>query len=245
MQAFSRFNDTRRSRRRRSLWRATGLTILLGSLAAAGFAGHRIGVSQARTETDRLEHDVADLRERNRVLSARAARAEQQAEAATARYAELQRTFETERPQGELRDLLDLAIQRLQAGVPASRLAFVLREARVERRCGRELEARPLAVHTPMTTNPLASADFAGGRILVSAQGAPTRDPEGKAQTDYDPGQPVTLRFLKIDGEVATAVGPLPLAHALVLGGEEFQFMARPGERPGEITITSQRCASP
>lgn len=245
MQAFSSFADTRRGRQRRRWARVAGAALLLGGAAATATAAYQVGVAQGRAEGLRLKGDVSALREHNRALHERAARADQQAEAAIARAARLERDFEARLPSGELRQLGDLAAERIRAGVPAGRLAFLLREARPERRCGQEVEARQLAVRTAATTTPVSAVDFASGKILASAEGTTARDADGSVQPSFDPSQPVTVRFLKIDGDVATASGRLPLAHALVLGAEEFQFAIRPAERPGEVRITAQRCASP
>jgi outer membrane murein-binding lipoprotein Lpp len=245
MQPLSSFAGAPRRGQRRRWPRVIGAALLLGGLLATMAAAYRVGVAQGRTEVERLKRDVLALREHNRALHERAARADQQAESAIARAARLQREFHEQLPSGEVRQLGDLAAERIRAGVPAGRLAFLLREARPERRCGKEVEARQLPVRTPATTTAVTAVDFASGKILASAEGMTARDAAGTAQPSFDPSQPVTVRFLKIDGEVATAAGRLPLAHAVVLGAEEFQFAIRPADRPDEVRITAQRCASP
>lgn len=245
MQPLSSFGGTKRSLRRRRWRRLLAATLLLGGVVAFAAAAYQVGVSQGRTEAERRERDVLALREHNRALHERAARADQQAEAAIARAALARQEFQAKLPQGELLQLGELAAERLRAGVPAGRLAFLLREARPEQRCGGQLEVRRLPVQTPLTTTPVAVAEFAAGRILASAEGATARDAAGPEVPGFDPTEPVTVRFLRIDGEVATAVGRLPLAHALVLGTEEFRFSVRPADRPGEVQLTAQRCAWP
>ena len=245
MQLLSTFGETRRSRRRQASWRLLRWCALAAALAIAVGAGYRIGVSQGRTETARLEQDLADARELQRLAGERLARAEQQAESAIARHAQLQRRFADEVPSGEPRRLLELATAQLRAGVPATRLEFLLREAAVERRCDRAVETQRLVVHTPAAVSPMATVAFAGGRVTVSAEGAKAPVAAEGAEPGFDPEQPVTLRFLDLDGDVGSAVGRLPLAHALVQGSEEFRFAARPGVRPGEIEVSSQRCPLP
>lgn len=247
MQLLSTFEGTRRSRRRRSFWRGLAwLGVLTAILGAAG-VGYRIGVSQGRTEAGRLERDVGMLHERNRLLTERMARAEQQAEAVITREAQLQRRLEEELPRGELRQLLDLATERLRSGVPVERLAFLLREATLVRRCSREVETRRLVVHTPVATSPVGAVAFAEGRVMVSAEGAsaPTTEAVTDAEPGFDPERPVTLRFLDIEGDVGSVTGRLPLTHALAQGQEEFLFAIRVSDRPGQIEVTSQRCNLP
>jgi hypothetical protein len=245
MQLLSTFGETRRSRRRQASWRLLRWCALAAALAIAVGAGYRIGVSQGRTEAARLEQDLTDARELQRLAGERLARAEQQAETAIARHAQLQRRFADEVPSGELRRLLELATAQLRAGVPVARLEFLLREAAVERRCDRAVETQRLVVHTPAALSPMATAAFAEGRVMVSAEGAKAPIAAEGAEPGFDPERPVTLRFLDLDGDVATAAGRLPLAHALVQGGEEFRFAARADDRPDRIEVTSQRCRLP
>jgi hypothetical protein len=209
-------------------------------------ASYQVGVSQGRTGTARLEADLATMRELNRAASERAAHAEQQAEAVIARHAQLQQLYRREVPSGELRQLLDLAGDRLRSGVPASRLQFVLRETSVERRCDGELDTKRVAVHTSASAGTIAAAAFAEDRVTVTSEGTAARGPDGTLESRFDPARPVALRFLEIDGDVGTARGTLPLTHSLVLGGDEFRFLARPSEKqPGSLEITAQRCAFP
>lgn len=245
MPLLSTFEGTRRDRRRRALSRGFAWAAVLAAVAAAAAAGYRTGVSQGRTETERLQRDVAALQERNRTLNERVARAEQQAEAAIARAARLQRRLAAEVPQGELRRLVELAGERLRAGAPPERLALLLQEAVVQRRCARGVETKRVAVHTPRATSPVEPVAFAEGRVTVSAEGAAAPPAADGGAPGFDRERPVTLRFLDIEGDVGTASGRLPLTHALVQGEEEFLFLARAGEQPGEIELTSQRCSLP
>lgn len=245
MSLLSTYGDTRRHRRRQTFWSVAKWTAVAGLLVAAALVSYAVGVSQARTEIVRLELDLGTMRELNRLMSERVARAEQQAEAAITRFANLQQVHRATTPRGELRDLLDLVEQRLRDGIPAGRLAFLLREARPERRCDKATETQRLAVHTPTNTAPLSSIGFAGSRISVTAEGVAARNLEGGAETWFDPSQPVVLRFLEINGDVSSIEGQLPLSHALVMGDDEYLFAMRASDRQGQIDVTMQRCDYP
>src|SRR5687768_9154276 len=121
MQKISSVPRTRRARRRQ----AAGGTLLwvgLGTLAAvAALASYRVGLSQGTVEIARLKADLVAQHELNRLAGERAAAAEQQAEAAIARHAQLLVRQRSEAPGPELRRLSELAAERLRAGVPASR----------------------------------------------------------------------------------------------------------------------------
>jgi hypothetical protein len=246
MELLSTFAGTRRSRRRQAVWSAVKWVVLAACVLGGALASYRVGVSQSRTEIARLEGDLATMHELNRLMSERVAKAEQQAEAAITRHAQLRQIYRNEVPTGELRELVDLIAARLRAGVPAARLRFLLREATVERRCEKEIEAKRVPVHTPISTGPVTTVGFADNRITISGEGASARTADGTPEGWFDPAQPVTLRFLEIDGDVGTVEGHLPLAHALVLGNNEFLFAIKASDKQqGQIDVTMQRCAFP
>lgn len=254
MRSPTTFGETRRGRRRgQTRWGAVRLAAAGLLVAAAALAGYHVARSQARVEGARLAADLAGLQELNRLLGERTADAEQRAEAAVARSARLRQSFEASLPRADIRALVDLLETRLRAGVPPERLAFVLREARQERRCAPGIDARRLPVHTSTSTVPPSVVAFAKDRITVSAEGSPVRRPPdaGPAAAPFptpgfDPAQPVSLRFLKIGRDVTRAEGLLPLSHAVVLGDQEFLFTVRPADKaPGQVEVVAQACAYP
>ena len=252
MPLLSTYGDTRRSKRRHAALGLIGWAVLAGLVVMGLAVSYRLGLSQGRTEIARLEGDLATMHELNRVMSERAAHAEQGAEAAITRRAQLEQAYRAEVPAGQLRELVDLAQARLKDGVPFDRLAFLLRAARIERRCEKDLERRRVPVHTAASTSPLGSTGFLDGRITVTAEGMAAPRPEGggggaSAGEPFDPARPVALRFLRIDGEVAAVEGRLPLTHAVVLGGQELMFAIAATDQapPGQVEVTMQRCAYP
>ena len=236
----------RRARRRRFGWGLLFWTVAGALLTTATLASYRIGRSQGEVEIARLTADLAAQREHNRQTILRLAEVEQQAEAAVARHARLVRLQRDQAPSPELRRLTDLAAERLRAGVPAARLEFVLAQASVDAVCEREVESRRVVVHTPASTGAIASAAFFENRVIVTSEGVAVRAADGTPGQVFDTAQPVTLRFLEIGGEVATATGPLPLAHALAVEGQELRFAVRASERnPAELEVSAQRCQLP
>jgi hypothetical protein len=245
MQLLTSFGDTRRSRRRQAVLSGTRLAVIaLLALVGAG-ASYQIGRSQGRIELARLQADIAAQQELNRLLSARAAAAEQGAEAAVTKAARLQQAYNSEVPRGEMRTLIGILERRLKEGVPADRLAFLLREAEVARQCDPQTESKHLAVHTSAAIIPPANVTFAKDKIIITSEGAPTRRPDGTADPAFDPAKTVTLRFLRIGRDVAKVEGQLPLSHALVLGDKEYLFAAKATERTGLLEITAQTCNYP
>jgi hypothetical protein len=79
--------------------------------------------------------------------------------------------------------------------------------------------------------------------VIVTGEGSAFQAADGVQGSAFDPAQPVTLRFLEIGGETASATESLPIAQALVVEGEELRGAARLSERePGLIEISAQRC---
>jgi hypothetical protein len=246
MQLLMSFGDTRRARRRQAYLGtvrlvATGLLVLAGAVAS-----YYVGRSQSRVEIARLRADLSALQELNRLLTERAANAEQRAEAEITKTARLRQDYAANVPRGDVREMLALVEAKLRDGVPAERLAFLLREARVERRCEPATETKRLPVHTAAATVPPSTIAFAKDRISISAEGTPTRKPGGGTESAFDPTQPVALRFLKIGRDVAKVEGRLPVSHALVLGDQEYLFLAKPSDKAaGQVEVVAQVCAYP
>ncbi len=245
MRLLMTFGDTRRSRRRQT-WLGTARLVALAALIGGGaLASYEIGSSQRRIEVARLEADLAALQELNRLLTERAATAEQRAEAAIMKSARLQQAYNAEVPRGEARALIDLLEKRLREGLPPDRVAFLLREARVERACDQPTESKRLPVHTSAAIVPPVSVTFAKDKIIVTAEGTPLRKPDGTTDAAFDPAQPVLLRFLRIGRDVAKVEGRLPLAHAMVFGDREYLFAIKAADRAGQIEVVAQPCAYP
>jgi hypothetical protein len=243
-QLLTTFGETRRSRRRQALLGTARLVAVALAIAGGALASYQIGRSQSGIERARFESDLSALQELNRLLSERAASAEQRAEAAITRAAKLQRSYDADVPQGQTRELLDLLQQRLKDGMPAARLEFLLREARVGRKCDPPSETKRLLVHTSVTPTPAATAGFAKNQITVSVEGAPQRKPDGRTDPIFDPQQPVTLHLLRIGRDVAKAEGRLPLSHSLVLGDREFRFTVKAADK-GQAELIAQVCDFP
>jgi hypothetical protein len=219
---------------------------LAGLLAVACLSGYRVGVSQGATEAERLQADLSALHDLNRQLGGRVAASEQQAEVAIARYAQLVQEQRRQAPSAELARLSELAGDRLRAGVPGERLAFVLANAAPASSCSAAIDTRRLVVLTPASKAPGATVAFFDNRVLIGAEGASARTGDGMLQARFDSAQPVRLRFSEIDGGAGTAGGTLPLTHALVVDGQEFRFAVRASERqPDALEISAQRCSFP
>ncbi len=223
-----------------------GALLVLGLVFTAATAAYQLAASRYAVEAERLRRDLAAAREVARRQVARTASAEQRTTRALARAAAAERDRDTRLPQGEAARLLALVEERLAAGVPADRLAFVLGRARAEPSCEPKLDVKRIEPRTPLATSALVTASFLDGKVTVAAQAssAPNLQPGGSAT--FDTGKPVELRFTTIGGGIETAKGLLPVGHAFVMQSKELRFLVRPYEKePGMLEVSLQVCNFP
>lgn len=220
------------------------LALAAGVVIAAGYGAYQVGLDQNRAEVQRLEQDLADREQDAIELWQRMAAAEQAAADAEARARAIAERYRSDVPTGLRARLLGLIDQRMEAGVSADRLRFVIAEAQNERVCRETTDTRRLLVRTPINAD-TRSLGFAGNRITLTSEGRSARDEAGDLGPLFDPRRPVTLRFTLINGRRDTAEGSLPLTHRLVVEGRSYHFAARADEEPGFIEVTMQDCAYP
>lgn len=222
------------------------LRVLLFALAAgmAYFAYHAgrgqsaMEVARQRAELDALQAELQTARRERATALAQAQETERRArselEAMAARL-----------PQGELEDLLFAARARLVEGVSAARLIEVIRRTPASSPCAAALQRQVLAVRIPTSVEPPQTLAFADGRLLVAASGVALPPTQGHASTEFDPSQPIELRFLQLGGTIETVRGLLPLTHHVVVGEQEHRFGIVQGRSPGTLEVTTQLCPFP
>lgn len=217
------------------------VTLLFG----VGYYAYAIGLAQRAVEVERLRADLRDAIEATQAARESASLATHTAQQAEAQAQAWQARYSQEVPRGTVAEILAQIETKLSQGVPAERLAFILEAAAVERDCAARTETASVFVRTPLNTEPVPSTGFADNRIVVTSSGEPARDQEGLALSEFDPQKPIVLRFLKIDGEVDTARGYLPMSHAVVQGEREYRFIVRGSIEPGTVAMTMEDCAYP
>jgi hypothetical protein len=245
MDEFSTFGDNRRRRRRKTLWRLVRWTITLAVLVLFVGLAYQVGLSQNQSEVERQQADIDDFLLQINALSRRVAGESQAARDAQGRIGQLEARYARDVPRGELRALIDLIKSRLDEGLPAERLEFVISQTTEATSCTARTETKRFLMHTSISTGAVSSVSFGGNRITVTGQGATTRNEQGQPQAWFDPGQSVQIRFMQLDGEVENADGMLPLSHSMVVDGREYRFTITNGEQQGFVDITGQNCDWP
>lgn len=236
--------EDRRRRRRRMRWTLFKWMLALGLIGLAGYWAYQEGARLASSEVVRLERDidtlsstVADLRQRN---------TEQQSEVAAARdhAEEWRQRYERDVPTGDVKALFDLVRAKLDAGVPADRLGFVIDAAQKEDECTDDPETKRIVIPTPLNRGAGDSTRFADGALIVRAAGVTARDAAGNIEAWFDAAEPVQVRITHISGKEWEFSGVLPLNLQIVVADKEYRFNLASGAR-GYVEVTGQVCRYP
>jgi cell division protein FtsB len=235
---------THRRRRRREGYRVVFRFLLgLAAVAAVGGYGYQVGVSASQAWTEKLEADLQRLQDDNLRLRDELAQAALGASSARTALEELERRYAAEVPDGELAELLERVDRQLHAGVEPARLAFLIDAAGQDAGCVDAPVTKRFRPRTPISTGAVSAVRF-GDRITVTAAAESALDPDGQPEAWYDPARPVQLVFRTLDGRELQVEGVLPLAHRMLVDGQEYRFSAIAGPT-SFVEITGQACPFP
>jgi len=208
--------------------------LFVGIIGAAGFYGYQVGqqlvmeqVVEARAEIERLTTSEAAAREQAAKLETELADTRKRADEYQAKYAQVA-------PTEEMRELTAQLKAKLDTGLEAKRLAFVIANAQRPTRCGGEATKR-FMVKTAKFDGASTWVRFAD-LITVSAEGT-----GAGGEQAFDAYKPVTVHFTAIGGKDSQVTGKLPLQHSMVLKGGEYRFTIAPGAK-GFVEVTGDRC---
>lgn len=237
--------ETRHRRKRARRWALLKWLLILAALGAAFYFAYETARQLARIEVERLEDRVAELQQK----------LDQAAEEKSQLRAELEETrqslqdwkerYRAEVPEGKPAEVLSLVRERLDAGVPAERLEFVVRKASAERSCDRGPVTKRFIVQTPLSTGAGGSVSFADGRITVTARGQSATNAQGQPEAWYDPAKPLEATFTRVGGNSETVEGNLPIHHSMVIGDHEHRFTMTESDSRAFALVTWERCAYP
>ncbi|MBI5165147.1 MAG: hypothetical protein HY985_14755 [Magnetospirillum sp.] len=219
------------------IWfKVTKILIALGAIGASAFYAYEVGQQLAREEVSSLRQDI------ERLTAAEAGRAEEATRLAgelaetRKRADEFQAKYQQVAPSDETKEILALVRAKLDSGLDAKRLAFVISAAERPRRCG-EAATKRFMVKTAKFDGASTWVRFAD-LITVTADGIGGNN--GGEQW-FDPERPVTVHFTAIGGKEVQVSGKLPLQHAMVVKNGEYRFTIAPGAR-GFVEVTGDRC---
>ncbi|MBC7951229.1 MAG: hypothetical protein H7Z12_05310 [Rhodospirillaceae bacterium] len=228
----------RRSRRGQQSWhiwlKLLKFVMFVALVGATGFYGFQVGqklaledVTAARQEIDRLTALEAAHQEQAAKLQSELDETRKRADEFQAKYIQVA-------PSEDMRDLTAQLRAKLDSGIDAKRLTFVINNAERPKRCGGESTKR-FMVKTAKFDGASTWVRFAE-LITVSAEGSGS----GGEQA-FDADKPVTVHFTAIGGKETQVVGKLPLQHSMVVKGGEYRFTIAPGAK-GFVEVTGDRC---
>lgn len=238
-------HDNRRQRRRQRRMALIKTLLVLIFLGGAGAFAYATGSKLARLEVERLESTVAELKETRERLKEEKAALEDKLAETKEKLAEAKARYERNVPEGKSAELYKLVQRRLENGVDAERLGFVIEQARSETSCSAGPDTRRFIVQTRLSDSAADSVSFADNTLTVTATGQPATDEQGRPEAWFDPDKPVTVMIRRPGGETKRVEGTLPLHPAVVAQGDAHRFSIVPGDQRGFVEVTWQRCAYP
>ncbi|MFM2045863.1 MAG: hypothetical protein RLY86_4439 [Pseudomonadota bacterium] len=232
-------------RRRRRFWvGAAKFLAFVGLIGVIAAFSYMVGVEQVKARAISLEAEITTLTTAKEQAERRATQLQQVAQTAEVRANELEVRYQRDVPTGDLAQLAQLVAQKLAEGVDSNRLAFVIEQTGTERTCTAE-ETKRFVLPTPIYRGANTSVAFAEGAVTVSGEGASARDAGGNPEAWFDPRQPVTIRFARLDGTVTEATGVLPLQHSIVVGDKEHRFSITGASARSFVEVSGETCPFP
>ena len=237
--------ESRNRRRRQRRWAIIKWLLILAGLVAAGVFAYETGSQLARIEVARLEEKVADLESQLEAAKQQQQDLRSQLRETQQNLEQWKQRYRAEVPSGKPAEILGLIKERMDTGVSADRLAFVVSKAKEQRECTGGPTTKRFIVQTPLSTGAAQSVSFANATITVTAKGQSATDAQGRPEAWFDPDKPLTVTFTRIGGETSTAEGTLPLHHSIVAGDSEHRFTVVDAEQRAFVEVTWERCAYP
>jgi len=213
-------------------------------VVVAGLYAYQSGSSLAESEVRRLKGDIVALTDKVKALEEQTVEQRLAIETERARAQQWQERYQRDVSTGTTKELFELVRSRLDAGVAAERLSFVVGAARNERDCDALSVTKRFLVQTPLYAGANDSVSFANELITVTAIGESALNADGNPEAWFDPAQSVTLQATVIGGESSETVGKLPLHHSVVVGDTEYRFSAVAGNT-GFVRISADKCSYP
>jgi FtsZ-binding cell division protein ZapB len=237
--------ETRMRRKRQRRWAMIKWLLILAALGAAFYFAYETARQLARIEVERLEDRVVTLENRLQDSAEEKRALRNELEATREKLAQWRQRYEEEVPEGKPAELLQLVRERLDVGMPADRLAFVIRKASEQRECTAGPQSKRFIVQTPLSTGASSSVSFANGQVTVTASGPSATNQQGQPEAWYDPAEPLTATFYRVGGDNEQIEGELPINHSVVIGDQEHRFTITEGNNRAFAQVTWERCNYP
>ena len=235
--------ESRTRRRRQMWWSITKWVLALALILAAGAYAYYAGSNLAQHEVQRQQTEIQGLEEQLEAMNQDKEKILLQTKAIARRAKEWEDQYRADIPDETVRQLLSAVRAKLDGGLNADRLGFLIDAAQEPHDCDEEPESKRFIVRIDNRSSGNDSVSF-DKAVVVTASGAPAEDENGNKQGWFDPDKPLQVTFRHLSGKTSEIAGPLPLHHAMIVESNEYRFSLVAGDR-GFVNVTGQRCSYP
>lgn len=233
-----------RSRRRRQVWWSiTKWVLALALILAAGAYAYYAGTNLAQREVQRQQEEIEGLEAQVAALDQEKEKILLQTKAIARRAKEWEAQYRVDIPDDTVRKLLTDVRAKLDGGLNADRLAFLIDAAQEPHDCEEEPASKRFIVKLDNRSNGNDSVSFHKA-VVVTASGQAALDDNGNKQGWFDPDKPVKVTFRHLSGKTTEIEAVLPIHQSMIVESNEFRFSLVIGDR-GFVTVTGQRCSYP
>jgi hypothetical protein len=233
----------RRQRRKQRLFLAKFSTVLV-ALVLLGFFAYETGTAFAQREVRSLRKEVAALKLQLNGIDSENQNLAAQLRGAKDQLVDWNKRYEQDVPTGEAKGLFSSLSRRLDEGVPAKRLDFVIREVNASGKCSNQPTERRFILPTDEKRDANNWVGFANTSIVITGQGEPATDGDGRPQPWFDSGKEINIKFTRAGGKTNELKGLLPLSYGVVMGDTEWRFNIVAGPR-GFVIVSGDSCEYP
>jgi len=235
--------ESRARRRRQIWWSVTKWLLALALILAAGAYAYYAGSNLAQREVTRQQAEIDALEGKLQALSDERDKILLQTKAIARRAKEWEDQYRSDIPDATVQQLLRALRAKLDGGLNADRLGYLIEAAQEPHDCEEDPESKRFIVKIDDQSNGNDAVSF-DKAVAVTASGEAALDANGNRQGWFDPEKPLKVTFHHLSGKTSEIDAVLPIHHSMIVENYEYRFSLVPGDR-GFVTVTGQRCSYP
>ncbi len=231
-----------RAQQRMSVFAAFGLVA-----AICGAIGYGVGYQAPRFQVAAIQTQLIAVEAERDQLQQTVTRLMADSHSANIKVQQIEEQLQSELPSdGPMKDIVTQIRGQLQAGVPADRLAEMIKTLSPPKNCV-DPETRRFIVQTPNAKSSDVGVVLGGGALTIKAMGDGARGKNGTVETWYDPSRPVALSFVWMENGASKTIerkGNLPISQVVVVGNREYRMTFAEGVK-SYIKLSYDSCDYP
>lgn len=207
-----------------------------------GYSAYRLGIHQ----TELIHEDMLnDINTRRSELSAYQRQVEElnhEKEIAKAESKTWEDRYNREIPTGSTKELYEILTKRLEEGVPAERLSFVIRHAQAAPKCLEKPISKKIPIGVPGAA--AGKTTFFDGMLMIEGKGLAAKNQQGAKEFWFDPKNAISIELSHVTGKSHAVTGKLPFETLLQVGDKIYHINLRAGPR-GYCFVSATECDYP